>query len=383
MDQQPPLSLTHHFRELPDPRLGRLCRHELLDIIGIAFCAVLCGQHTWTDIAFYGQDHQAWLRTFLRLPNGIPSHDTFRYVLTRLDPAAFQRCFGNWVAALSAATGLAHIAIDGKTLRGSLDRGHGQPPLHLVSAWATAHHVTLGQVAVADKSNEITAIPRLLEILDVTGAVVTIDALGCQKDIAAKARDEGADYVLAVKDNQPRLLEDIQAAVAAHLDQAEGNDPTCQLETVDCGHGRKEVRTYTLLKDLSGIRDRALWQDLHAICFAVNERTVAGETSLEARYYIGSLQGSVADYARVIRDHWGIENNCHWVLDVLFREDGSRARAEHGAENLAWLRRMAVSLLKNDATCDRSLRAKSAKALADHDFLLQLLSQVTGDQEGT
>jgi predicted transposase YbfD/YdcC len=383
MDRQLPLSLTHHFRELPDPRLGRLCRHELLDIIGIAICAVLCGQHTWTDIAFYGQDHQAWLRTFLRLPNGIPSHDTFRYVFTRLDPAAFQGCFGSWIAALSAATGLAHIAIDGKTLRGSLDRAHGQAPLHLVSAWATASHVTLGQVAVADKSNEITAIPRLLEILDVTGAVVTIDALGCQKEIAAKVRDEGADYVLAVKDNQPRLLADIQAAVAAHVDRAGGDDPACQLETVDTGHGRKEVRTYLLLTDLGTIRDRALWQDLHGICFAANERTVAGETSTEARYYIGSLQGSVADYAQVIRDHWGIENNCHWVLDVLFREDGSRARPEHGAENLAWLRRVAVSLLRNDTTCQRSLRAKSAKALGDHDFLLQLLSQVTGDKDGT
>jgi predicted transposase YbfD/YdcC len=375
MDQQLPLNLTHQFRELSDPRLGRLCRHELLDIIGIAICAVLCGQHTWTDIAFYGQDHHAWLQTFLRLPNGIPSHDTFRYVFTRLDPAAFQRCFGSWIAALSAATGLAHIAIDGKALRGSLDRAHGQAPLHLVSAWATANHVTLGQVAVADKSNEITAIPRLLEIVDVTGAVVTIDALGCQKEIAAKVRAEGADYVLAVKDNQPRLLDDIQAAVAAHLDRPENHGPACQLRTVARGHGRQEVRTYTLLTDLGMIRDRALWQDLHGICFAVNERTVAGETTLEVRYYIGSLQGSVADYAQVIRDHWRIENNCHWVLDVFFREDDSRARPEHGAENLAWLRRMAVSLLKNDTTCARSLRAKSVKALGDHEFLLQLLSQ--------
>src|SRR5260370_12530012 len=191
MDEQLSLSLTHHFRELPDPRLGRLCRHELLDIIGIAICAVLCGQHTWTDIACYGQDHQAWLQTFLRLPNGIPSHDTFRYVFTRLDPAAFQRCFASWIAALSAATGLAHIAIDGKTLRGSLDRAHGQAPLHLVSAWASANHVTLGQVAVADKSNEITAIPRLLEGVDVTRAAVTIAASGCQRDSAPQDRPDG------------------------------------------------------------------------------------------------------------------------------------------------------------------------------------------------
>jgi predicted transposase YbfD/YdcC len=383
MGRHPPLAIPHHFRDLPDPRLGHLCRHELLDILVIALCAVLCGQHTWTDIAFYGQDHHDWLKTFLRLPNGIPSHDTFRYVFTRLDPAAFQRCFAGWIEALSQATDLPHIAIDGKTLRGSLDRAHGQAPLHLVSAWATANHLTLGQVAVAEKSNEITAIPRLLEILDVSGALVTIDALGCQKEIAAKVRDGGADYVLAVKDNQPRLLEDIQEAVANHLDQlGRDSDASC-LETIDVGHGRKEVRTYTLVTDLSTLRDRELWQDVHAVCLAVNERTVGEKTSVEARYYIGSMHGSVADYARVIRDHWGIENNCHWVLDVLYREDLSRARPEHGAENLAWLRRMAVSLLRNDTTCERSHRAKSVKALGDHKYLLQLLSQVTGEKDDT
>jgi predicted transposase YbfD/YdcC len=383
MDKPIPLAITHHFRDLQDPRLGRLCRHELLDLIVIAVCAVVCGQHTWTDIAFYGRDHYAWFKTFLRLPNGIPSHDTFRYVFTRLDPAAFQRCFTGWVEALSRATDLKHIAIDGKTLCGSLDRAHGQAPLHLVSAWATANHLTLGQVAVAEKSNEITAIPRLLEILDVTGAIITLDALGCQKEIAAQVRRAGADYVLAVKDNQPRLLEDIQEAVADHLDRlGTASDASC-LEAVEHGHGRKEVRAYTLVTDLSKLRDRALWQDVQAVCLAVNERTVGGETSVEARYYIGSLPGSVADYARVIRDHWGIENNCHWVLDVLFREDGSRSRPEHGAENLAWLRRMAIALLKNDTTCERSLRSKSAKALGSHEFLLQLLSQVSRDKECT
>jgi predicted transposase YbfD/YdcC len=383
MDRNPSLTISHHFHDLPDPRLGRLCRHELLDIIVIAICAVVCGQHTWTDMAFYGQDHHDWLKTFLRLPNGIPSHDTFRYVFSRLDPQAFQRCFAGWIEALSKATDLKHIAIDGKALCGSLDRAHDQAPLHLVSAWATANHLTLGQVAVAEKSNEITAIPRLLEILDVTGAIVTIDAMGCQKDIAHKVRDQGADYVLAVKDNQPRLLQDIQQAVADHLERIGPEDAVSYLETVESGHGRKEVRTYTLVTDLSLIRDRALWQDLYAVCLAVNERTVGEKTSLEARYYIGSLHGSVADYARVIRDHWGIENNCHWVLDVMFQEDLSRSRPEHGAENLAWLRRMAVSLLKNDTTCERSLRAKSVKALGDHEFLLQLLSQVSREKEDT
>jgi predicted transposase YbfD/YdcC len=382
MDRQLPLALTHHFQELPDPRLGRLCHHDLLDIIALAICAVICGQHTWTAIAFYGEDHRAWLQTFLRLPNGIPSHDTFRYVFSRLDPAAFQRCFGSWIEALSTALGLKHIAIDGKTLCGSRDRTHGQNPLHLVSAWAAENHLTLGQVAVAEKSNEITAIPQLLRLLDVAGAIVTIDAMGCQKEIAATARDEGADYVLAVKDNQPRLLADAQEAVAEHLERI-GTEPDAScIQTVEQGHGRKEVRTYTLVTELSKIRDRELWRDLHSVCLVVSERTVGQETSVEARYYIGSLHGTVGEYARVIRGHWRIENNCHWVLDVLFREDDSRSRPEHGAENLAWLRRMAVSLLKNDTTCERSLRAKSAKALGDHEFLLQLLSRVTGEKEG-
>lgn len=377
MDRQPPLCIAHHFRDLPDPRLAPLCRHELLDMIVIAICAVICGQDSWTGIAFYGQDHADWLGTFLSLPNGIPSHDAFRYLFTRLDPDAFQRCFAAWVTALSQATDLQHVAIDGKALRNALARG--QAPLHLVSAWATENHLALGQVAVDEKSNEITAIPRLLEILDVAGAIVTTDAMGCQKEIAARLREAGADYVLAVKDNQPRLLEDIQATLNGHLDGA-GAAVDC-LETLDTGHGRREVRTYTLVTDVSQIRDRDLWQDLRAICLVVSERTVRGVTSTEARYYVGSLAGGVSDYARVIRGHWGIENNCHWVLDVLFQEDKHRARPEHGAVNLAWLRRMAVSLLKNDTTCARSLRAKSAKALGDHHFLLQLLSQVQGEKE--
>jgi predicted transposase YbfD/YdcC len=383
MDSAPSLALGHHFRDLPDPRTGQ-CTHDFLDILTITICAVICGQHTWTDIELYGETHHDWLQTFLRLPDGIPSHDTFRYVFSRLDPLAFQQCFGSWIGALSQATDLKLIAIDGKALRDSLDRAHGKAALHLVSAWATENHLTLGQVATDAKSNEITAIPRLLELLDLAGAIVTIDAMGCQKDIAAKIQQQGADYVLAVKENQPRLLEDLQAAVASHCDQPAGaGDEANWFETVDVGHGRKEVRTYTLLTDLSALRDRELWAGLYGICVAVSERTIGSETTTEIRYYLGSLQGSVQQYARAIRGHWGVENGLHWVLDVLFREDHSRSRPEHGAENLAWLRRMAVSLLRNDTTCERSLRQKSIKALCDHEFLLRLLSQVNGYKEGT
>jgi predicted transposase YbfD/YdcC len=383
MARQIPLGITHHFQDLPDPRRSELCEHDLLDMIVITICAVICGQHAWTDIELYGETHHRWLKTFLRLPNGIPSHDAFRYLFRRLDPAAFQRCFTSWIAALSKVAGLKHFAIDGKTLCGSADRAHGKAALHLVSAWATQNHLVLGQVAVATKSNEITAIPRLLELLDLSGAIVTIDAMGCQKDIAQQIRDLGADYVLAVKDNQPRLLEDLQATLAHHFEQATADDHTVQHQTVEIGHGRKEERTYTLLTDLSQIRDRQLWADLHGVCMVLAERTVGDQTSMEVRYYVGSFPGTVQEYAEVIRGHWGIENTLHWVLDVTFREDASRARADHGAENLAWLRRLAVSLLKNDTTCKRSLRQKSLKALCDHEFLLQLLSQVSGYKEGT
>jgi len=383
MDSHPPLALTHHFQDLPDPRRSALCDHDFLDMIAIAICAAICGQHSWTDIELYGETHYGWLKTFLRLPNGIPSHDAFRYLFRRLDPLAFQRCFASWIAALSVATGLHHIAIDGKSACGSRDRAHGKAALHLVSAWATAQHLSLGQVAVDSKSNEITAIPALLALLDLQGALVTIDAMGCQKDIARQVRAQGADYVLAVKDNQPRLLEDLQSALADHFEHALADDPATSYQTVDTGHGRKEVRTFTLLTDLSQIRDRELWADLHGVCMVLAERTVGGQTSMEVRYYIGSFPGTVQEYAEVIRGHWGIENTLHWVLDVTFREDASRARAEHGAENLAWLRRMAVSLLKNDTACKRSLRQKSLKALCDQEYLLQLLSQVSGYKECT
>jgi predicted transposase YbfD/YdcC len=382
MDSQLPLALSYHFRDLPDPRRGPLCEHDLLDILAIAICAAICGQQAWTDIELYGETHHGWLKTFLRLPNGIPSHDTFRYVCTRLDPLAFQRCFADWIAALSVVTGLRHIAIDGKSARGSRDRAHGKAALHLVSAWAAQNHLTLGQVAVDAKSNEITAIPPLLQLLDLSGAIVTIDALGCQRDIAQQIRAQGADYVLAVKDNQPRLLQDIQETLAEHFERAPADDP-CRSRATDTGRGRQEVRTVTLVTDLSRIRDRELWAGLRGVCMVLEERTLGDQTSMEVRYYIGSFPGTAQEYAEVIRGHWGIENTLHWVLDVVFREDASRARAEHGAENLAWLRRMAVSLLKNDTTCQRSLRQKSIKALCDHEFLLQLLSQVSGYKEDT
>lgn len=380
MDEPGSLALIHHFHNLEDPRLGTLCRHEFLDIIVIAICSSICGYTDWTDMELYGETHVEWLKTFLPLPHGIPSHDTFRYLFSRIDPLAFQQCFASWIQALSKASDLKQIAIDGKTLRGSSDRTHSKSGLHLVSAWATENHLSLGQVAVAEKSNEITAIPYLLQLLDIRGALITIDAMGCQKEIARVIQAKEANYLLAVKENQPHLLEDIQQTITKHFEQTEPTIVATHHETVTVGHGRKELRTYSLFTDLEGIRDRDLWPGLRRICMATNERTVGDKTSVEVRYYIGSFQGTVEEYARGIRNHWGIENSLHWVLDVTYGEDGSRKRAEHGAENMAWLRRMVVSLLKNDQTTKESLRRKSIKALCSNEFLIKLLSQVNGSQ---
>jgi predicted transposase YbfD/YdcC len=383
MDTPNSLALGHHFRDLPDPRRCDSTLHDFLDILVIAICAAVSGQFAWTDIEDYGHIHYDWLKTFLRLPHGIPSHDTFRYVFTRLDPDAFQRCFSTWIAALAQQSAeIAHVAIDGKTLCGSANRAHGKAGLHLVSAWARQQRLTLAQVATAEKSNEITAIPQLLRLLHLQGAIVTIDAMGCQKEIAAQIRRQQGHYVLALKENHPGLLGDVQQAVAAHAEQMKPNDGSC-LETVDQGHGRQERRLYTLIQDLSQVENREQWADLTAIVTVLSERTVNGETSWEMRYYLTSYPGTLAELAEVIRGHWGIENQCHWVLDVTFGEDRSAQRAEHGAVNVAWLRRMALSLLSNEPTPKLNLKQKSRRALCDHDFLLKVLSPIIGSHEDT
>ena len=370
----PSLSIVHHFANLTDPRLRRRRQHHLLDIIVIAICGVVCGCKSWEEIALYGRKKADWLETFLELPKGIPSKDTFRRVFARLKPAAFQACFRSWMQSLAATLGVKQIAIDGKTLRGSHDRGPGKAALHLVSAWATANHFTLGQVAVDGKSNEITAIPQLLDLLDLSGAIVTIDAMGCQKGIARQIREGGGHYVLAVKSNQERLLEDIQACFAAELDKADGEGNYSSHESVEQGHGRRESRHYLTIERPSGIRDEALWADLRTIRMVVSERRVAGGAATsEVRYYIGSKPGKAKEYARYIRGHWGIENSLHWVLDMAFDEDRSRTRKDHGPENVALLRRLAVSILKNAKACHGSIRSKQLQAMLDDAVLEEML----------
>jgi len=370
----PALAIQSHFTALEDPRIDRTRLHNLMDIVVIAICAVICGAEGWVDIAKYGLAKQDWLKTFLSLPNGIPSHDTFRRLFCLLDPTAFQVCFQRWIDALSEGLGIKRIAIDGKTLRRSFDRISGKAALHLVSAWASEQHLVLGQVAVDCKSNEITAIPKLLELLDVSGAMVSIDAMGCQKEIAAKIREGGGDYVLSVKDNQPHLLEDIQQCIEKGLDtDFAGLEHSYHVECYK-GHGREERHSVHTILNPEGIRDQALWQDLKAITVVFSERQELGkEKTEEVRYYIGSRAAKAKAYTNSIRSHWGIENGLHWVLDVCFDEDQCRMRTDHSPENMALLRRLALCLLKKHGD-KGSIRGKRLQSGWNDDFLLEILS---------
>ena len=363
------VSIPKYFRTLKDPRRRHRRLHLLQDIIVIALCAVIAGAQDWQEIETFGRKRHAWLKRFLGLPHGIPSHDTFERVFQRLNPQAFQACFRDWVRAVSAALQIKHVAIDGKTLRGSRSAQLG--PLHLVSAWATAQHLSLGQVAVDAKSNEITAIPVLLDLLDLRGALVTIDAMGCQKAIARKIVDGGGHYALTVKDNQEHLLQDIQEAFRKALDNpAEFAQDT--YETRERGHGRGEYRCYTVLHCTEGIRGHQDWAGLTTLGMCYSERTVAGDTTVETRYFIGSKRAGAKYYGTGLRDHWGIENSLHWQLDVTFREDHNRVSRRQAAENLALLRRLTLSLLLAHPA-KLSVAKKRFAAALDPTFLEEIL----------
>ena len=367
---QPHVAIKDYFRRLRDPRRPGRKRHLLLDIIVITLCGTIAGCDDWQQIETFARARHDWLRKFLRLPGGIPSHDTLERVFDRLDPQAFQAGFRAWMQALHEALGLCQIAIDGKSLRGS--GAGGRPMLHLVSAWATANGLSLGQVAVEAKSNEIPAIPQLLELLDVRGALVTIDAMGCQKEIAARVVDRGGDYVLSVKDNQPRLLAEVQAAFARALDDDFAGRQHDSYETEGRGHGRHERRWYDIITDPTDVPAASEWAGLRVIGICVSEVTRAGVTATEIRYFIGSRKAEAKVYGQALRNHWGIENNLHWQLDVTFGEDRNRVRKRHGAENLALVRRLALSLLRQHPD-KRSLACKRLLAALDPEFLAEVL----------
>jgi predicted transposase YbfD/YdcC len=363
-------SIKKHFRRLKDPRVVGRSRHRLIDIIVLAICGVIGNCDDWPDIALFAQQRHSWFKRFLTLPGGIPSHDTFERVFAALDPRAFERCCVAWLHEAANLLGVGQIAIDGKTLCGSAGVAKA---LHLVSAWATQANLTLGQVSVAEKSNEITAIPRLLELLDLKGALVTIDAIGCQKAIAKQIVERGGDYVLVVKANQPQLLADVQETVRQALAGELPARKVHQSRTSASGHGRHEERSCVIVEDTRGIQDRKAWPHLRVVGMCVRERTVNGETTAEVCFFIGSRRMGARRYGQALRNHWSIENQLHWQLDVSFGEDASRIENPHGAANFALLRKMALALLKHNPRKD-SIARKRKRAALNPDFLQEVIA---------
>lgn len=357
-----------HFEELTDPR-RREVSYPLINVVVIAICAVICGADDFVAIAKFGNTKRDWFARFLDLTNGIPSHDRFNAIFAAINPAEFEKCLLSWITALHEITDGQVIAIDGKTLRRSFDAKTSKAAIHMVSAWATANHISLGQVVVDAKSNEITAIPKLLELIDISGALVTIDAMGCQTEIAQKIVDADADYCLAVKGNQPTLHQAIESYFEQHLENDFANSPVRRYETQERGHGRVENRYYFLCPVPDNFPDRDRWPNLKAIGVAINDTIRDGKQCDEIRYYILSKYVAARRFATAVRDHWGIENRLHWQLDVTFQEDQSRVRLGHADANCSILRRTALSMLKNETTAKVGIKNKRLLAGWDDDYL--------------
>lgn len=367
-----PATLPEHLDELDDPRTGNATQHKFLDILMVAVCATLSGADGWTDVETYGQAKEDFLDQFLDLPNGIPSHDTFGRVFRHLDAEAFAEMFTRWVSQQEEVEGDI-IAIDGKALRGSYDRAAARPALTVVNAWAREARLVLGQIAAREGSNEIGAIPKLLELLTLEGNTITIDAIGCQKDFASTITQQGGDYVLALKGNQEGLYEETTEHFEA-LAEEEDLSAWSYLETADQDHGRQEQRRYYMSDDLSAFTRTVMWKGMRSVAMVESERTVGGKTSYERRYYISSLPAEAERLERAVRGHWHVENRLHWRLDVAFQEDACRVRKGEGAANFGVLRRIAANLLEQERSADLSMRRKRLQAGWDDSYLERLLS---------
>jgi predicted transposase YbfD/YdcC len=365
--------LIGHFSVIKDPRMERTQKHKLIDIFVIVICGIISGYETWVDIGEWASLNETWLKKYLKLEHGTPSHDTLGRVFSMLDPDIFKTQFIHWVQEIRVMTKGQVISIDGKTVRRSLDRERGAKPIHLVNAWCKENQLLLGQEKVETKSNEITAIPKLLDILDVKGCIVTLDAMGCQTDIAKKIVDKEADYVLAVKKNHKGLLEDItpyfkEANIGDHSDEYDW------YQTIEKNHGRIEKRTYCSFSNLDWLKNRHFWKNLKSITQVISERTLNDKTTQETRYFISSLSPNAKKIGGAIRAHWGVENSCHWVLDVTFNEDQARARMGYSAENLSLLRKSALNLLKQEKSlAKKSIRVKRLHASQNKDYLAAVL----------
>lgn len=376
MKLRPKTTIEQHFSAIEDKRVERTKRHLLIDIITITLCAVIAGAETWDDLELYGKCQYKWFKKFLKLPNGIPSHDTFNRVFAQLEPEQLQSCFLNWVKSISSLMPGKIVAIDGKTLRHSYAKSNDKSAIVMVSAWAQQNGLVLGQRKVDNKSNEITAIPQLLKVLYLKGAIVTIDAMGCQKEIVSQIVEKEADYVIALKKNQVGLYQRVDELFKeALLSQGVGYEYSEYIPE-ESGHGRTEIRRYQVLNNIQDLVDsRCEWKHLNSVACVQYYRTVKnGKTKLETRYFITSLSHEAQELSQSIRGHGSIENQLHWVLDVEFNEDSSRIRKDNAPENLAIIRHIALNLLKQDKTEKGSIRSKRNRARWDNNYLLEILT---------
>ena len=368
--------IVDHFEALDDPRIEHCKRHQLLDIIAIAICAVICGAESWVHVELFGKSKEEWFRTFLELPHGIPSHDTFGEVFSRLDPEQFQRCFMDWAQAVADLLPGEIVAIDGKTVRRSHDRNAGKRAIHLVSAWASANMLTLGQVKTEEKSNEITAIPQLLQMLELEGCIVTIDAMGCQKGIAQGILDRGADYVLALKENQGRLHQDVRDLFEGAEEFDFDGVPHDYATSLNKGHGRVERRECWVISgplSLEYLSTGPEWANLRSVVKVVGRRDTEEGVPVQPRYYISSLDAPAERLLETVRRHWSIENELHWSLDVTFGEDQCRIRKDHAPQNMATLRQISHNLLKRETSLKVGIQGKRLQAGWREDYLLKVL----------
>jgi predicted transposase YbfD/YdcC len=376
---QKALSIQQHFRDLPDPRTGNARLHLLIEVVVIALCAVICGANEWTDVEEFGRTHKKWLKQFLGLPNGIPSHDTFGRIFARLDPLAFEKCLESWVQTVVHSLTGKHAVLDGKTLRRSYDHYSGQEAIQTVSAWMIGLDLVIGHLKVSEGTNEITTVRELLTWLDLNGCVVSADALHCQTETARLIVERGGDYVLPVKENQATLHQRIKEVFAYETARKFKGVKHSTYQHKEKGHGRVETRRYTVIDDPSYIQEintDGRWWQLSSIVQVERTREIKGTLTHELHYYIASLTEPARAMAPFIRNHWGIENGLHWRLDVVLREDLSRVRKDHGPENFAVLRRFALNLLKREHSFKRGMQAKRLKAAWDTSYLLKVLEAI-------
>lgn len=365
-------SILYHFSNVEDTRANNSW-HNLIEIIAIAICAVIAGADDWVCVQLWADSNYNWLKKFLTLKHGIPSHDTFGRVFAMINPEEFQTCFNEWVQSISTIFDGEIVSIDGKTVRHSYDTGSNKSAIHVVSAWANSNNLVLGQIKVNEKSNEITAIPQLLDMLSIKGCIVTIDAMGCQKDIAENIVDQEADYVLALKGNHGTLYEDVKMFIDDAYETSFKYNHFDYHKTFDNDHGRIEKREYWCTDEIDWLDERSQWKHFKTIGMVRVERTVKEKTTIENRYYISSLEPNAEIFAKAVRGHWGIENSLHWVLDVAFREDDSRVRKENAPENLTVLRHIAINLLKKDKTTKCGIKNRRKKAGWDNEYLRKIL----------